>query len=218
MRSAALAVALVLLTSCADNRRFAQAVSVLVDVSGTYADQKPQVVELVKKGILPSLQPGDSIMLIAIDGESYEQDNLEVSVTLDPRPSHANAQKLAFAKRLDAFAERRGSAKHTDIQGAMMLAADRLRETAAGTQTIVAFSDMKQDLPAGYKRAFDDTEFEGMRVAAVNVTQLAPDNSDPGAYRERLDSWGKRVTESGAREWSVIVDGLKLADYVERRI
>jgi hypothetical protein len=218
MRAIALAVALGVLASCADDRSYAQAVSVLVDVSGTYAAQKHQVVEFVKKGILPSLHPGDSIMLIAIDSESYEQDNVQVAVTLDPRPSHANAQKLAFATQLDAFAERPGGSKHTDIQGAMMLAAERLRETGAGTQTIVAFSDMRQDLPSGYKREFEATEFEGMRIAAVNVTQLAPDNSDPAAYRERLDSWGKRVEESGAREWKVIADGMKLAEYVDERL
>jgi hypothetical protein len=218
VRALALTAALVLVTGCADNRRYAQAVSVLVDVSGTYADQKPQVVELVKAGILPGLQPGDSIMLITIDGESYEQDNLQVSVTLDARPSHANAQKLAFAKHLDAFAESRIPAKHTDIQGAMMLAAERLRETKAGTQTIVAFSDMKQDLPAGYKRSFDEEEFGGMRVAAVNVKQLAPDNSDPNGYRDRLASWGERVTQSGAEEWRVIADGLKLSEYVSQRL
>jgi hypothetical protein len=218
MRAAALALALAVLASCGDDRSFAQAVGVLVDVSGTYAAQKPQVAELVKKGILPTLQPGDSIMLIAIDGESYEQDNVQIAVTFDPRPSHANAQKLAFAKQLDAFAERPGSSKHTDIQGAMMLAAERLRETGAGTQTIVAFSDMKQDLPSGYKRTFEATEFQGMRIAAVNVTQLTPDNSDPAAYRERLDSWGKRVSESGAREWKVIADGMKLSEYVDQRL
>ena len=218
MRAALLGVALLGLVGCGDARRYAQAVSVLVDVSGTYDDQKPQVVELVKAGILPGLQPGDSIVLITIDGESYEQDNVEVAVTLDARPSHANAQKLAFAKHLDAFAERPGSAKHTDIQGAMMLAAERLRETGAGTQTIIAFSDMKQDLPAGYKRAFDGDEFAGMRVAAVNVKQLAPDNSDPNGYRERLDSWGERVVDSGAREWRVIADGMKLAEWVGQRL
>jgi len=218
MRAAALFGALLLLAGCGQDLGYAQAVSVLVDVSGTYADQKPQVADIVKKAILPSLHPGDSIMLITIDGESYEQDNVEIAVTLDPRPSHANAQKLAFAKHLDAFAERRTPAKHTDIQGAMMLAAERLRETKAGTQTIVAFSDMKQDLPAGYKRSFDADEFAGMRVAAVNVKQLANDNSDPNGYRDRLESWGQRVRESGAREWRVIADGMKLADYVDERI
>jgi hypothetical protein len=218
MRPAALLLALAVLASCGDERSYAQAVSVLVDVSGTYAKQKPQVAELVKKGILPSLQPGDSIMLITIDSESYEQANVEVSVTLDPRPSHANAQKLAFAKQLDAFAERQAGSKFTDIQGAMMLASERLRETGAGTQTIVAFSDMRQDLPAGYKREFAEKEFSGIRVAAVNVTQLAPDNSDPMKYRERLESWGERISKSGAQEWRVIVDGMKLAEYVEDRI
>ena len=77
---------------------------------------------------------------------------------------------------------------------------------------------MKQDLPDGYQRSFDEGEFVGMRVAAVNVKQLAPDNSDPNGYRERLDSWGERVVDSGAMEWRVIADGQKLAEYVELRM
>jgi hypothetical protein len=217
MRGALLALALLTLASCSDNRQYAHAVSVLVDVSGTYADQRDQVVELIKKGIVPSLLPGDSLTLIVIDGESYEKDNVEASLTLDLRPSHANAQKLALAKHLDAFAEREIPARFTDIQGAIMLAADHLRETGARTQTIVAFSDMKEDLPTGYERDLASTEFDGMRIAAVNVKQLQGDNSNPGAYRDRLGAWERRVTESGATEWKVIVDGAKLAEYMENR-
>ena len=64
MRAALLGVALLVLAGCGDAGRYAQAVSVLVDVSGTYADQRAGVVDLVKAGILPGLQPGDSIVLI----------------------------------------------------------------------------------------------------------------------------------------------------------
>ena len=86
------------LLACGEARRYDQTVCVLVDVSGTYADQKADVVRLVKRDLLPALVPGDSLLVIRIDGQSYEKANLEALVTLDARPSQANAQKLALAQ------------------------------------------------------------------------------------------------------------------------
>src|SRR5258708_36655537 len=96
----------VALSGCWSGRNYAQAIAALVDVSGTYVDQKPEVINLIKKGILPKLNPGDSLFVIRIDDESYRRGNLEGSVTLDVRPSKANPQKLAFASQLHAFARK----------------------------------------------------------------------------------------------------------------
>ena len=122
----ALLVALLILTGCSTDREYARSICILVDVSDTYTDQKTEVVDLVKKGILPGMLPGDTILVIRIDSESYEKDNVEAMMTLDTRPSLANAQKLAFAKKLNAFAAREDHASYTDIDGALMLAADYL--------------------------------------------------------------------------------------------
>ncbi|MFQ5599123.1 MAG: VWA domain-containing protein [Candidatus Krumholzibacteriia bacterium] len=211
-------LACLLLAACSDGNRYAQAICVLVDVSGTYADQKPEVVDIVKKGILPGMLPGDTLILMRIDSQSYEKANVEASVSLDPRPSHANAQKLGFAKQLDRFARREGRARFTDIRGALMLAADYLKETTAGTQTIVVFSDLKEDLPGNIRRELSENEFENIRVVAANVKQLRRDNADPAAYRQRLASWEDRVLAGGARDWRVIVDSPKLVEYIERRL
>jgi hypothetical protein len=189
----------------------------LVDVSETYTDQKAQVADLIKKGILPELLPGDTVVLIRIDSSSYAQENVVARLTLDDRPSHANAQKLDFARQLDAFVLEDDGARHTDIQGAFMLAAEYLRETRAGTQTIVAFSDMKEELPRGVHRTLDANELADIRVVAVNVKKLDGDNQNPAVYRGRLHTWEQLVLSSGAREWHVIVDGPKLVDYLRQR-
>ena len=84
-------VALPVLLSCTSSKNYAQAVVALVDVSGTYADQKPEVVNVIKRGILPKMQPGDSLFVIRIDDESYKKGNVEAQMTLDVRPSRANA-------------------------------------------------------------------------------------------------------------------------------
>ncbi len=148
MKCAALIVA-ALLASCSSGAQYSQAIVALVDVSGTYADQRPEVVSVIRKGLLPKLTPGDTLIVIRIDSESYKKANVEASVTLDLRPSKANAQKLALASTLEEFSHKPMRSAHTDIRGAMMLGAEYLRETNAGRRTMVIFSDLEEDLPKG---------------------------------------------------------------------
>ena len=206
----------VVLSGCSSGRNYAQAIAALVDVSGTYVDQKPEVINLIKRAILPKLNPGDSLFVIRIGDESYRKDNLEGAVTLDVRPSKANAQKLAFANKLDEFGRKRERTRHTDIRGAMMLGAEYLKETGAGVRTIVVFSDLEEDLPKGVKRHLAADEFNGMRVLAMNVKRLNADNANPTAYRARLDSWQKQVTSHGARDFKVVLAPEKLDELLER--
>jgi len=205
-------VAALALTACAEGRRWDQAVCVLVDVSGTYADQKADVVRLLKRDVLPALEPGDSLLVIRIDGQSYEKANVEALLTLEARPSQANAQKLALAKQLDAFAANTSVAKHTDIRGAMMLGAEYLKELGSGSRVMLIFSDLEEDLPAGMRRELDPTEFEGVEVMAVNVKRLQRDGMDPDIFRRRLDAWQQRVAESSARGWRTVQDETRLAE------
>jgi hypothetical protein len=143
---------------------------------------------------------------VRIDGDSYAKENVEATVTLDSQPSRANAQKLALAARLDRFAAARKRARFTDISGALLLAAEYLRETGAGRKTIVLFSDMKEELPPGAKRVLGPKELEGVDVVAMNVKRLAADKLDPAAYRARLAAWATRLTRSGAASFKVVLD------------
>jgi hypothetical protein len=202
------------LAACSDGRDYEQAVAVLIDVSGTYADQKPEVARIVKRELLPNLLPGDTIAILRIDSASYEKENLEALVTLDRRPSRANAQKLALAKQIDAFAARDDRSEFTDIRGAMMLAAEYLRETGARSRAILLFSDMQADLPPGAKRTFSEREFDGVRVIALNVKKLEPDNANPDEFRSRLARWEEDVTHAGAGGWQTFLDTAKLAPYL----
>ena len=208
-------VAALLAASCSSGAQYAQAVVALVDVSGTYSDQKPEVVEVIRRGLLPKMAPGDSLIVIRIDSESYKKDNVEASVKLDVRPSKANAEKLAFSQKLDEFAHRPVHAAHTDIRGAIMLGAEYLRETGAGKRTMVVFSDMQEDLPRGVKRDLAPDELKGVRVVAMNVKRLAADNADPAAYRQRLSGWEKQVTQHGAREFKVVLEPDKLTELLD---
>ena len=208
-------LAVALLLSCSNSKNYAQAVVALVDVSGTYADQKPEVVSVIKRGILPKLQPGDSLFVIRIDDESYKKANVEGGITLDVRPSRANAQKLAFATQMDQFAAKRQRARHTDIRGAMMLASEYLKETGAGQRVMVVFSDMEEDLPKGVKRTLAPDEFAGMRILAMNVKKLNADNANPTAYRQRLASWQQQAKSHGAKEFAIVLEAEKLDELLE---
>lgn len=209
------AVVLAVLSACTDSKSYEAATCALVDVSGTYANQKDQVVKVLKAGILPSMLPGDSLFVLTIDSESYEEKNLVAKLTTDRRPMRANTQKLNFAAKLDEFAQSKIRSRFTDISGAMMLCADYLKQTGAGVTQMFIFSDMKEELPKGVTRSFTEQEFAGIGVAASNVIKLKGDNVRPAVYRRRLKEWQERVMAGGARDWKVIMDETTIPAFIE---
>jgi hypothetical protein len=209
-----LAALLALALGCNGGRDYTQAICVLVDVSGTYAAEKTEVTTIIKRDVLPAMMPGDTLMLIRIDSQSYEKDNLEALVTLDARPSHANTQKLALAKMLDAFVARDHVAGHTDIEGAMMLGTDYLAEIASGSRVMLVFSDLEQDLPKGTRRTIAGEEFLGIDVVAMNVKRLDHDNADPESFRARLTHWEQALRGAGAAGWRTIMDARQLPEHL----
>jgi hypothetical protein len=213
LAAAALAAGLGLV-GCSDEARYDQAICVLIDESGTYADQKHEVVRILKREVLPAMEPGDTLLVIRIDGESYEKDNVETLVTLDPRPSKANQQKFAIAQKLDALARKSKGSRHTDIPGAMMLGGEYLNELASGSRVMLVFSDMEEDLAPGTQRTLSEDEFDGIYVVAMNVKRLGRDNADPEVFRNRLATWERRVLDAGGSGWKTFMDSSKLAAYL----
>lgn len=205
---------LLLSTACSDESRYDQAICVLIDESGTYADQKQEVVRILKREVLPAMEPGDTLLVIRIDGRSYEKDNVEALMTLDARPSRANAQKLALAQKLDAMAQRAQPSNHTDIPGAMMLGSEYLEELVTGSRVMLVFSDMAEDLAPGTRRDLAKNEFDGIWVAAMNVKRLGADNADPNEFRSRIAAWERRVIDAGGLGWRTFMDATQLAAYL----
>ena len=156
--------------------------------------------------------------LVKIEEQSYQDGALVVHpVTLDPQPSRANAQKLGLAKELERFSAGGGKpARHTDISGALLLAAEHLRKSQAGEKLLVVFSDMKEELPKQARRTLGASELAGVDVMAMNVKRLAADGVDPSAYRARLDAWGGRLGAAGAKSWNVVLEPEELARALER--
>lgn len=205
----------VLLPACTENKAYETAVCTLADVSGTYAEEKSRVADIIKAGVLPAMDPGDSLFFITIDSNSFNEENLKYKTTLDYRPSRANKQKLGFADALDTFASDSTRSGYTDISGAMMLCSDYLKSTGAGTQLMFIFSDMAEDLEPGVTRRFQDDELAGVHIAAMNVIKLARDSSDPAVYRQRLQAWQDRLTAAGAADWQVIFEAAHIPEFID---
>ena len=191
-------------TGCGDSRNHAQAVYMLVDTSGTYA-QEANKAQLIINYLLGTLEPGDSLAVARVKSRSFSEKDIIAKATFDSRPSQANAQKRAFREQVDAAFRRVAGSGYTDITGGLLQGAEYLNETGAGSRTIIVFSDMQEELDKVTQRDFP-ISLKNIRVVAVNVVKLGTDNVDPRRYLGRLEAWEKRVVAAGASEWRVIND------------
>jgi hypothetical protein len=195
---------LLLLAGCGGSQDHTQAVYMLVDTSGTYAAEAGKA-KLIINYLLGTLQSGDSLAVARVRSRSFSEKDIIAKATFDSRPSQTNAQKRSFQARIDDSFRSVPGSQYTDITGGMIQGAEFLRETGAGRQTILIFSDMQEELDKVTVRDFP-INLKDIRVVAVNVTKLNTDNIDPRRYLGRLDAWGKRVKGAGAADWRVIND------------
>jgi len=193
-----------LAAGCADPRSHSQAVYMLVDTSGTYAEEVNKA-QLIVNYLLGTLQPGDSLAVARVKSRSFSEKDIVAKATFDNRPSQANAQKRVFREQMEAFTRSHSGSAYTDITGGLIQGSMFLTETGAGHKTILIFSDMQEELDKVTVRDFPIT-LKDIRVVAVNVVKLRTDNVDPRRYLGRLEAWQKRVEAAGAREWRVIND------------
>jgi len=196
--------ALALGAGCADQRAHTHAVYLLVDTSGTYAEEVGKA-QLIVNYLLGTLQPGDSLAVARVRSRSFSEKDIIAKATFDQRPSQANAQKRVLRDQVEAFTGSARSSVYTDITGGLIQGAMFLNETGAGKKTILIFSDMQEELDKAAVRNFP-IDLKNIRVVAVNVVKLKTDNVDPRRYLGRLEDWEKRVVAAGAREWRVIND------------
>src|SRR6267142_830900 len=187
-----------------DPRSHTQAVYMLIDTSGTYAQEVGKA-QVIINYLLGTLQPGDSLAVARVKSRSFSEKDIIAKVTFDNQPSRANVQKRAFKDKIDAFVKTVGGSAYTDITGGLIQGAMFLNETGAGTKTILIFSDMQEELDKVTVREFP-INLKDIRVVALNVVKLKTDNIDPRRYMGRLEAWQKRVVAAGASEWRIVND------------
>ena len=200
--------------ACGDARAHAHGVFMLVDTSGTYAQEASKAL-LIVNYLLGTLQPGDSLAVARVESRSFSEKDIIAKATFDTRPSQANAQKRAFRDKIEAAFRKVPGSKYTDITGGLIQAAEFLNEVGAGTRTVIIFSDMQEELDKVTVRNFP-ISLKNIRIIAVNVVKLSTDNVDPRRYLGRLEEWRVRVQKAGASEWLVVND-LDHLDRILRR-
>lgn len=205
------------IAACGDDGSSNQArgVYLLLDTSGTYTRELDKAQRIINY-LLSTMEAGDSFAVARIDSASFSEKDIIAKATFDARPSVANQQKRTFAASVDTFIHSVHSSAYTDISGGILQGQEFLDESKAGHKYILIYSDLKEDLPKGYKRDFK-LHLNGYSVIALNVTKLRSDNVDPKAYLHRVDAWQHRVEHAGAR-WYMIndldrEDALDLARY-----
>ncbi len=199
----------VLLASCSsDTVPRNTGVFMLIDTSGTYTEELIKAEQIIRY-TLSKLDATDSFAVARIDTGSFSEKDIVAKASFDDRPSAVNRQKRLFAQQISEFVESADPSSYTDITGGLLQAVEFLNEKGAGNKTILIFSDLKEDLEAGYIRDID-VELEGFEVIALNVTKLRSDNIDPREYLGRLEEWQGRVEKTGGH-WRVIndLDGLE---------
>ena len=192
------------LSACGDSRMHSQAVYMLVDTSGTYAQEMNKAAKIINY-LLATLNPGDSLAVAKVETRSFTEKDIVAKVTFDKRPSQATIQKRAFKSKIEEFSKEIKGSAYTDITGGLIQGAEYLNETKAGTKTIVIFSDMQEELGKGTIRDFP-IKLDGIRIVALNVTKLRTDNADPRIYLDRLARWEERARKAGATDWVVVND------------
>ncbi len=203
MRRALLLGIALALPACTAPQTHNTGVYLLVDTSGSY-NRNITKAEQITLYALSRLQSEDSIAVARIDTGSFTEKDIIAKATFDDRPSTANAQKRAFAGRVEKFIDQSPPAPFTDITGGLLQAIEFLNEKHPAHKEILILSDMKEDLGKGYVRNIP-LDFTGFDVVALNVTKLHSDNLDPRLYLGRLDEWRARV-EKGGGHWRVIND------------
>lgn len=193
------------LNACSERQQHGHAVYMLVDTSGTYA-QELEKARLVINYLLGTLNPGDTLAVAQVKSRSFSEKDIIAKVTFTRDPMQANAQKRAFGEQMAKFSTsgKKGSA-YTDITGGMIQAAQFLNETGAGRKSILIFSDMQEELDYKTVRDFP-INLTGIHIIALNVTKLSSDNVDPRRYLDRLAWWEKRARVAGATDWRVVND------------
>lgn len=211
-----LVVATLFLQSCSDEVTVpnTRGVYMLLDTSGTYTQELHQAQKVINY-ILSELGPGDSFAVARIDTGSFSEKDIVAKVTFQDRPSATNQQKRVFREQIDKFIKTVKGSAYTDITGGILQGIEFLNEAGTGHNTILIYSDLKEELKKGYKRDIP-LSVNNYAVVALNVTKLRSDNIDPREYLDRLEVWRLKV-ESGGGEWRVINDMARLESILHKK-
>src|SRR5258708_32481586 len=89
-------------STCTDQRSHTQAVYMLIDTSGTYAQEVGKAQRIINY-LLGTLQSGDSLAVARVKTRSFSEKDIIAKVTFHNPPSQANPHKPPFTTNIDPF-------------------------------------------------------------------------------------------------------------------
>src|SRR5258708_13930116 len=106
-------------SGCGDSRSHANAVYMLVDTSGSYAQEAGKA-QVIINYLLGTLQAGDSLMVARVTSRSFSEKDIIAKATFDSRPSQANTQKRAFRDQIDAYVKTVQGTRYPDTTAGLV--------------------------------------------------------------------------------------------------
>lgn len=193
--------------SCNDSAPEHRAVYVLIDRSGSYAQNYDKVIATIKL-TLATMEQGDAFAMARIDNENTSERDIVAALTFSSRPSQTNAQKRAVLERVEQLANESHVGSFTDVTGGLLQAMTWLNATGAGIKVIIIFSDFPDEPREGYMKEFP-VNFNNARVLVWNVAQVDPDAStaltESRPFSVRAADWQERIGTGGG-SWHLITD------------
>ena len=123
LATATACVAALSAASCGPAAPHNTGVYLLLDTSGTYREELDKAKQIINF-TLARLDGLDTFAVARIDTGSFSEQDIMAKVTLDDRPSAANAQKREFAQQINKFLDETPSSPYTDITGGLLQAVE----------------------------------------------------------------------------------------------
>lgn len=146
-----LVIAAFFLQACSNEEEVpnTRGVYMLMDTSGTYTQELKQAQRVINY-ILSELDSGDYFAVARVDTGSFSEKDIVAKVTFQDRPSMTNQQKREFREKINTFTKGVKGSAYTDITGGILQVIEFLNEAETGHNTILIFSDLKEELKKGY--------------------------------------------------------------------
>ena len=190
-----------LLWGCPDTTSHSRGVYMLLDTSGSNAEELKQA-EATMNYLLGILQPGDSLAVARIDRGSFSEKDIIAAMTFDRRPSVTNQQKRIFKQKLNELKKTANGRTYSDITAGVLQSVESLNDTRAGDKYILIFSDLKEEQAKENMPSFP-IQVDGCTVAVFNVTKWRGEDFDLREYYKRVEDWRTRVRAGGGK-WKLI--------------
>lgn len=192
-------------------------VYVLIDISASYFPRAVKSMHELGLIVIP-MAGGDTFTLAYIQSCSFSDAAKVIDVRLADQQTPREEQQGEILNYLHNGIPKLRQTEHTDITGAIFLAAEYLKPSRSDRKALIIFSDMVQDLAPDCVRpaSLEQAHLSGLTVILANVSKTSGDNEDPEAYFRRIDKWTSQLKRAGARKVYQVNNMEQVEDILEK--